>query len=50
MCLCTFLGDKLSLFIPKAKKDLSGKYTVKVSNKRGSEESSAELNIGKSVQ
>ncbi len=41
-----FSGDKLSLFIPKARKDMSGKYSVKVSNKHGSEESSAELNIG----
>ena len=42
-----FKGNTLSLFIPKARKDMSGNYSVKVSNKRGCEECSCELTIGK---
>ena len=44
-----FKGDTLSLFIPKARKDMSGKYSVKVSNKRGCEECSCELTVGKYI-
>ena len=40
-------GDKYSLFMTRATKDFSGKYTVRAGNKNGAMESTADLLVGR---